>query len=57
MLPGYLKKYGKMLILEGKNKSSLHVRIVNCNTFACLSNNPEYACISRIRELLPYQKC
>lgn len=53
MLPGYLKNYGNMLILGGKNKGSLLVRIGNCNTFACLSNNPEYACISR-RDLSPY---
>lgn len=57
MLPGCLKKYGKMLILGIKNKRSLLVRIDNCNTLACLSNNPEYASISRIRELSPYQKC
>lgn len=38
MLPGYLKKYGKMLILGGKNKGSLLVTFGNCNTFACLSN-------------------
>lgn len=28
MLPGYLKKYGKMLILGGKNKGSLLVTLV-----------------------------
>lgn len=51
MLPGYSMKYGKMLILGGRNEVSVLVRHENCNTHACLSSNPEYACVSRIREL------
>ena len=51
MLPGYLMKYGKVLILGGRNKVSVLVGFGNYNTLACLSSNPEYACVSRVREL------
>lgn len=51
MLPGYLMKYGKVLILRGKNKVSVPVRFGNCNALACLSSSPAYACVSRVREL------
>lgn len=51
MLPDYLMKYGKVLILGGKNKASVLVRLGNCDTLACLSSIPEYVCLSRIREL------